>query len=282
MNRKLESLSFGAALYSGSNRGERASNKDEIDLFELLVNGISLIDRHKVLIIILSVLSVCLGMVWFIITPTRYDGQLTIQVPSVERSVVNQMLLAISVQVERRYRKPEGLKSLTLVDGETANRTFIISASVNDPAILPTLQEDIVEYFESNEYVHAATVREKQNIENTILALRQEELRLTSVIEQAILDRNMLGEGQSIADLSKLKMDFYRERLSLQSQLDNVATIQIIQGFSNTMRPAEKSLPLFVLTFLAGAFVLAAVIIAVVEVRGAIRRNQYNFNNASL
>lgn len=274
MNYNLNGPSFGRAWYSDVTRNEKRNGSDEIDLFELFLRIILLVGRYKTLIVSVSALSICLGFVWFAITPLRHEGQLICQVHGLEKPLIHQMFSAISRQDGKIFKELDGLSSLTLVDGEMANGTFVVSASVNDPAQLSALRKIIVDYFESNEYVRSATRQERDRINSTILALEMEEQRLASAIEQVVLVPAPQGESQSIADLSKLKMDFYRERLSLEKQLNNIACISVIEDFSKTTRQIGKSAMMHVIISLAGGFIITAMIIFIREAKRMIKENR--------
>jgi len=247
---------------NGFHTQQARNSSDEIDLLEVMSLIVRLIKRYHRMLVVFAVAGIVAGYLWLLLAPPHYESTLTLKLRGLEKSAVSEILSSFKNNREL-LQELSALKEITLADNASAE-TFVVQVATSDLAILPRLQEKVVNSLEENPYLKAVMDSEKQKMISTINTLKAEEQRLASVIEQTAMESSIHGDRiYSVADLAKLKMDFYKERLVLETQLTNFAAVQVIQPFTKG-RPVNKNI---ILHLLAGTIILLFAAIGLVAVK---------------
>lgn len=246
---------------------------DEIDLIEVLSFLVRTIKRYQTLIVGAIVVAIIGGVLASHVLKPSVKKELVCQIYNVDREAVSSMLIEFeSVDNGRREGPLNGLKAIRLKEDNGVvdpNKPFIIEGKFDANADVPAIQNLLIKHIETNEFVKARVETELEKMKKTIAMLKADERKISGLLNNA---ERLESESFSIADMSKLKMDFYKERIALEGKVKSYSAVEVVQDFTGREPSDTKSLILIFGISLAISLFLAATIIAVREVGLAVSR----------
>lgn len=250
---------------------------DEIDLIELLAFFVRTVKRYRVILLTSVVVGLIAGLILCQVVSPSHEKELVCSVTSVDR----QALSTILVEFESKRKAANssdvlsGLRSLEILEASNSaegnSAPFVIQGKFSSNADVRKIQASLIQHVESNPFVEAQIQLEKEKMKKTIAMLKADELRIAELLNDA---KNLESESFSVADMSKLKMDFYRERIALEGKLENFSAVRVIQDFTGKTPSPIKNALLTVGGSLLIALFLAASYIIVSELGSALKRHE--------
>lgn len=255
-----------------SNQHTTVKSDEEIDLFELLVRFMSVIKNNLVVIIASLIIGNLLGLAYYKFSPSVFQSEMLISsdvLPeSYAKSLADNLLKLIK---EKNTQSLSSKLSITpeqasMIAGieikidtppddmspETPQIIFLnIGVKTIDNSIWPQLEKGILDYLENNEFAKVK-VEQKRKFNNQIIEKINLEL---SDLEK--LKTQISQGGTNVAQSTKeniilfdpttvnLKIiDFNKEKLRLQNELETINSAQIVEGFTIFNKPASPKLSL--------------------------------------
>jgi hypothetical protein len=243
---------------------------DEVDIFELLLYAIETVTRYKKLVIGALVFAVVTAIILLQTITPRYEKIMVCSIGFVDATALSQILLEIKSQIDDDRFK--GLNSLEVKDpSNVKNNTYEIVATFAQGADVSKLQQEIIHHINNNHYVNNRASVEKDKMAKMISMLKTDEQKIDDVLADP---GNKGNESVSIADLSKLKMDYYKERINLEGQLSAFSAVTIIQNFTGGKIPVNKSALKISAFCLLGVLFITFGIIIFLEIRRKVQEHQ--------
>jgi len=234
---------------------KRESPSDQIDLQELLLNGILLIKRNFLQFLISFVVGSLLGYTYSMFATKVYESKMVISSDILNKLYVEELgdninkiladdnidLLAnkfgINAEIVRKIRSVK-LESIEInkVIPSTTGPTFIsITVLITDLKILPDVQKGIVNYLENNDFVKVR-IGQRRNTYLLLIAKIQEEILSLEKFKTEFYNGEFLKNSGNImfdptsvnSKIIQLTTDVinYRNALSINN------SIQVIEGFT--------------------------------------------------
>ncbi len=246
-------------------------SNDELDLLELLANVFNAIQRNFLTIILSLVLGIALGLVYYKTATNQYTSRMLFsstmpesygktQIEKLQKLISEQSpLLAgalnlsneetrklIRVKIENTsIRKFEiqrnGMK-------ESAEETVVLlEVRTSDNTIWPKLTNGLINYLENNSFVRLRMDQQKkyytQLITRLDIEIKDLELLKTKVLNGVVSSYSK--DGVILMDPSGISgniINLTKEKIEFQNMLENINSIQIIEGFTVFERPTWPNL----------------------------------------
>lgn len=244
-----------------------------------------MVRRYFRFITLTVVAGLAAGVGFYYAVPPLYKSEFIFSVPVLGKQDVNRFIASLNRQLQENYERlpfsPEVLKSFHRIElmesGEESN-SYAVSVVVSDPSVLPEIQEGVVHYIASNDFVERQLKADREEILRIIQMLDKEENRVDNILNQALNGDfpTKKGETFDLADVSRLKVELDKERIDLESRLKHLESVTVIRGFPYYATPYNKNLWLILALSLLIAIVIAAVVIAIREIALAIRKVEEN------
>jgi hypothetical protein len=239
---------------------------DEIDLIELAVKILRFFQHYFFLFLISISLGAGIGAGLYFIVPDVYVSKMVIQsdiltesysdriAESIDNLIGEQNYLLLS---QRLALTPAEARDLQSIKIESVKKTkeedkeesiFIVTADVLDKTIIPKLQDGIINYLRSNEFVK---IRVKQRIVyyEKLIASVGEEIKSLDTLKQKLLSGKPIY-GKSTGEMMLIDptniynqiINLKRQQLDYQHALELANSIQLVEGFTIYEKPAEPKL----------------------------------------
>jgi hypothetical protein len=258
---------------------------DEIDLIELAVKILRFFQHYFFLFLISISLGAGIGAGLYFIVPDVYVSKMVIQsdiltesysdriAESIDNLIGEQNYLLLS---QRLALTPAEARDLQSIKIESVKKTkeedkeesiFIVTADVLDKTIIPKLQDGIINYLRSNEFVK---IRVKQRIVyyEKLIASVGEEIKSLDTLKQKLLNGKPIY-GKSTGEMMLIDptniydqiINLKRQQLDYQNALELANSIQLVEGFTIYEKPAEPKLSVAIAVGFALGFFAALAII---------------------
>lgn len=256
------------------------ASQDSIDLQELAVRIIRYFRNHLKLIVAFCVLGMIGGGVAFVTLPTVYQSQMVVLSDLLTKPYGDRMDKSLNNLIKENNvdelsaklnLSKENAQALQLVDIECEPDTkspqrdklekdetfFIITVDLTDRLALPAVQEGLLYYLRSNEWVKARTLQREQTSLAVVQTIDKQIRQLDS------LKRTLFQKGQPRTDniqfdpsmVFTATVDLTRLRWKAQQELELANSIHLVEGFTVFQKPKDPKLStLLILGFMLGLF----------------------------
>lgn len=242
-------------------------NSDEIDLLELLARVVINIKSNFKLIVGAFLIGCLLGLAYYQFIPKSYESRLLISsqilTESYSKTIVedlNKLIrernieslsskLNLSPTEALAIEKLEVKNAIEKVEGrkEEEKNYLTITCQASDNSIWPNLQNGLISFFETNDYVRVRVDQRKkyftqviEKIDKELLDLNELKSRITNgQITQSSKDNLILFDPTTVN--TKI-LDLTKERINLQNELEIVNSIQLVEGFTVFEKPVSPRL----------------------------------------
>jgi hypothetical protein len=254
---------------------KQAPNSDEIDLVELLARIVISIKNNISLIIIAFAVGSLLGLAYYQFVPKAYESKMMISsdilTESYSKTLVsdlgklikennlsslssklslseNQSSSLLLIEIKSTIEKSENVK-------EQEKNYLTVTCRSKDNEIWPVLQGGLIAFFESNDYVKIRVEQRKKYITQIIEKIDKELIDLNE-LKTRITNGQMTQSGKDNVVLfdpttvNTTILDLNKEKITLQNSLENVNSVQLVDGFTVFEKPASPKLSI---SLIAGA-----------------------------
>jgi len=245
---------------------------DEIDLLELLARITLSIKNNFRSLVIAFLIGSAIGTIFYYSVPKTYESKMLvvsdILTESNSKILVkeldelirdgNNALIASKLTLTESQAASIGTieisdsEELINDEGEVEKTYLVFLCGSNDNSIWPDLQKGIVTYFDNNLYLKTIVGQQKDYIKKTLEKLNNE---LNSLFE--LKTKVMSGqltqtskENLWVFDPTRINLtivDLSREKFELENSLQNLSSVQLIEGFTTFNKPASPKLSLSIL-----------------------------------
>ncbi len=270
----------------------RAGNSDEIDLGELLLKFTKIVLRHRILIIILCLIGMGSGFLYFKMKSPVFESSMMLQSDILTEAYSetladnlkklidegNNRLLATKLSIDPVQAsqlvdiKVESVEGSSSPEGSVKNFIFLITIETKDNSILPALEEGIVQFLKNNDFVKKRVTLKQNRYQALVDQLKSETRELDSLkklVNEGIIYNNK-GGNLVLLDPSNIyeqALESYKEELAYQENLELIESIQLIEGFTPFNRPIR---PKFIISLAGGlgiGLLVSVMIIFLMETR---------------
>lgn len=268
-----------------------AARKATISFFLFIWNGILFIIKNIRIFIITVLIGIGTGWgIYFLIKPiytsfltlvsyrltndhcAQLIGTLHDLSDDEENAPVLAKLLNLTIKEaelinEIEYRNLNEKMEKIYGDSVLLNLPFIVMAEVHDTSILDKLQAGIVNYIEHNEY----GAKRKKLAQQTLELMKAEVKRnlkqidsLKRIVEQSIIPRGtgtgiILGEPIDPVNVYDKAIDMYRNELKIQEEIALLSNIEVMENFTQFVKPTWPKLWLNLLLGAIGGYLLGLI-----------------------
>lgn len=257
------------------------TNADEIDLTDLLVKVALFFKKNRVTFITFFFGGILLGVVYYWLSPRAYESKMVVQsdiltevygkgiIESLENTIIdrNYKILAerlgLSLDEARDITRIEfeGMKQ----EGQTKDMDktiFVITVQVESPELLPKLQQGILTYFRTNDFVKVRVKQREATYARLIDKIQKEINSLDSLKSQILRKKTVSSGGMETmlvdpANIYSTIIQLNKEQLNYKNALELVDSIQLVEGFTVFEKPASPKLSMALLIGFAGGFLMA-------------------------
>lgn len=295
-------------------RQNMRENQDEIDLavifayigrfFQRIGDGIrytfQAIRHHLVYVVLIVLVGVGLGFAAYSVTKPYYVSSMTLVLSDIRNEFVENQLnnltemiredniIAVSSGLNISPADARQIKDMRFsnldqdrvaADSILQGSPFRIELSVYDNALFESMEPAIANYLENNRYFLRQKLIRQQMIQSLIAKIKDDIKTLDSLKTNVASPRGpvngfVYGEPIDPTNLYRESMALYEEQVKLQSELDQLENIQIVNGFTPRFRPTGPSLIRFI--FIGGALAFLIAIIVAVALEGR-KRNRLSY-----
>ncbi|GAB3526230.1 hypothetical protein GCM10027443_01190 [Pontibacter brevis] len=289
-------------------------NQDEIDIavifeyigrfFQRIGEGIAYtfraIWRHLTLVVLICMVGVGLGYAAFKVTKPYFVSSMTLVLADIRNEFVENQLnnlaemireenfVAVSSNLEISPEDARKIKDLSFtnldqnrvpVDSVLQSTPFRLELSLYDNVMFESMEPAITNYLESNRYFLRQKLIRQRKIESLIAKIKDDIATLDSLKTNVASPRGpvngfVYGEPIDPTNLYRESMALYEEQVKLQAELEQIETIQVVNGFAPRFRPTGPSLLRFLL--IGGALALTIGIVAALALE-ARNRNRLSY-----
>lgn len=258
---------------------------DEIDLKDLLKKIIDVLSRGTKTIILSILLGAILGLAYFFNSKTTYESNMILSSEVLVLANVKALLDPFEPLIEEgnlavlaeRLGVDEGIAAKikeievkSTFEKESDNKEpvnyFEVTATVTDNDILPQLQEGIVNFLQSNEFVQKRVALKEEGLKTLIARINKEIAQIDSVKEKmgqsvalsATSPNVVLMEPSNLYEQALLMAEKQQE---YKTQLALIESFQVVQGFTPYEKPSSPSWIICLVTGLAGGLIIGFAIL---------------------
>ena len=275
---------------------ETSRPSETIDLSKALAYLIRLFIENVKTILIITFLTVSIGLAYYWFSPKTYESKMIIQSDILSESYSLRLAENLSTHIKDKDHDylstklkltPEEaaqlmdfkiISALTPMSQQMEEKNkiiVIISVRVSDNAILPKLQEGIIHYLSSNDYIKKRVEENRKLHEKMIAALDREHKMLDSLksrISNGKFSGAKVGDVliMDLAGLYKVSADLFERKFSTERALATVDSVQIIEDLTPYSKPVWPKLSVVLLTSLILAAIIITIIISLKSLRNQI------------
>ncbi len=272
---------------------KQTPNSDEIDLVELLAKIVTSIKSNFKLILGAFILGTILGLSYYQFVPKTFESRMLISSDILTESYSKALALDLTnlitennvILLSSKLRIPEdqayALSSIEIKSSleksenlkEQEKNTLTITCRSRDNQIWPSLQNGIISFFESNDYVKIRVNQRKKYYAEIIEKIDKELLDLNE-LKTRIANGQMTQSGKENLVLfdpttvnSKI-LDLNKEKINLQNSLETVNSIQLVEGFTVFKKPVSPKLSIS----LAGGAIIGLIFVGMLLTLQSLRK----------
>jgi hypothetical protein len=261
-------------------------SNDEIDLFNLVGRFVLVLKKYAVLIVICVLIATGTSLGLYFAAKKVYESRMMIFSDILTESYAEK--LAVTIQsllwdgnhelvgkrlgiTTEQAGLVKSIKVESALDEGAANvqesdKLFlVVTVRVQDNSVLPDLQNGILNYVRQNEF---AKVREEQKriFLTDLIQKVEEEITKIESLKERISEGNYRGsEGMVMMDPSNpyaKTVELYREKLTYESELALLNSVQLVEGFTPFANPIQPKLSVYVPAgFFAGVLLAFGIIL---------------------
>ncbi|MDO6391151.1 chain length determinant protein [Pontibacter sp. BT731] len=262
-------------------RGEKVAREDNIDIdmisiLQSIGRGISnalsfltsAIKNYFLLISVLVGASIAVSYVVYKTTKPYYTSSMTLVLANIRNEFIEDQLDKLSDMIDDdnfetvanrlditadAARQVKEMKFINLdqdridEDSVLTGSPFRIELTIYEPLLFESLEPAITNYLENNRYfARQKSIKQKQ-VENLISKLKEEISSIDSMKTNVSEPKGPVGGfvyGQPIdpTNLYRESITMYKEQVELESDLEKLANVEIVTGFTPRLRPTGPSL----------------------------------------
>ncbi len=242
--------------------------EDNANLSILLSQSISVIRKNFLLFIIILITCPAIGgLIYFLRSPVYSSSMIfkseiltvkefySLLTPSDEFTQTDNSYYPEKLGITPGLQQK--IKKVSVKKVENNEMFCRISVSVYDKNILDSLQNSIVNYFESNQYLQLRIHTKKEAINDLLLKINQQ----INALEKITTDsQNVLLTNPLIFNPYVDLVTLYEKKSEYDQQLKTIKPLQVIEGFQNVQITSFNLLFHVIIGFIAGLFLIALII----------------------
>ncbi|MFZ1807745.1 MAG: Wzz/FepE/Etk N-terminal domain-containing protein [Cyclobacteriaceae bacterium] len=239
---------------------ESRTNRDEIDLVELVVKLVILVKRNFIQIIIFFSFGTGLGYLYSSLAPKVYESKMLLSSDILTETYSEILFDNLQNLIrEQNYKalsdkiglSPDEVKSISKITVESAledklqkeseKRFFLITTELTDQGLLYKLQDGLIQFLQKNDFVQI-------RVEQRINYLQQITEKIKTEIQSLENFKNSIYDGKFFQSTSGSVMfdptevnskiiELNKELVDLQNNLEIVNSVQIVDGFTKFNKP---------------------------------------------
>jgi hypothetical protein len=279
------------------------NNSDEIDLLELLAKIVITIKSNILSIIVAFVIGSILGLGYYQLVPKVYESKMILLsdiltssyseritesldnlIKEQNKEILSQRLGIIEKEASSITKiKIESIKQ-EAKEAQSESATFIITVGTKDKAILPSLQEGLINHLRNNEYVKIR-VRQRQDFYKAMIEKVGIEINSLDSLKKRLFTGQPIYSKSSEMMLidptniySKI-IDLNKEQIGYKNSLELVNSIQLVEGFTVYNKPVSPKLSISLVAGASFGLFVVAVLIAFKSLRKIVRLSEEKLAN---
>lgn len=258
---------------------------DEIDLKDLLKKVIKVLERGTKAIFLSVLLGAVLGLGYFLNSGVSYQSSLVLSSDILKLANIealftplellldegNTALVSQKLHIEEELaEKLIALEVKSVFENETLNQEpisyFEITAMVSDNAILPELQQGLIEYLTNNDYVKRRVALDKEKLK-VLIENVDNEIKEIELLKNRIESGSVLNSGSSNvvlmepSNLYQQSMMMFEKKQAFIKELALVESIEVVKEFTPFSKPSSPSWILCLVMGFAGGLILGFAIL---------------------
>jgi hypothetical protein len=267
---------------------QKPTSADEIDLIELAVKAFRFFQRNFLLFVLSTGIGSGIGACLYFVVPDVYVSKMVIQSDILTESYSDRIAESIDNLIrERNYKllskrlgltdtETKDLQSIKIESIKKSNEAdkkeesiFIVTSEVRSKAIIPKLQDGVVNYLRNNEFVKIRVQQRIVYFQKLIESIEVEIKSLDTIKQKLLSGKPIYGNstgGMMLIDPTNVynqMIDLKRQQLDYQNALELANSIQLVEGFTVYEKPAEPKLSkAMVVGFVLGFFSAMVIIFA--------------------
>lgn len=293
-------------MTGNSNFQKKSIDEEEIDLRLLFLSIADLVARNTWVLVSALIVGIGLGLLQYFISPPVYESSMIassrlltyIRVESMiglldklaqERSDtllakelnVEAPIAAQLVQIQAKSIKSKSTNTEVKVNESTASQddnVFEIAVHTYNNQVVDSLQAGILYYLQHNAFVAKRTAIQKKKLETMQARVKEEVNKLDSLrfsVNQLLIKG--IGSNSTMmmndpASVNKDLMSLYERELDIQSALQLIDDIQVIQNFIPFAKPVGPKIIKDLIVGLSFSFTLAFIFIVIREVKRGVKK----------
>ncbi|WP_114779244.1 chain length determinant protein [Botryobacter ruber] len=282
-------------------RREAEKTHDEIDLrlvFRKIGSGIDrlkyrtvqsarLARRHALLVLIFVLAGLGIGYAYYLQQRPYYNSTMTLMLYNIRNEFVEDQLKRLSYMVDdgnhaaiasRLEISPEAaseirsLKVTNLDEGRISDDSiltgspFQIDLSIYNNELFSTMEPALVNFLESNKFFSKQKQIRENQVRKIISKLKSDigsidSVKTSIVAPQGPVNGFVYGEAVDPTNLYRESVSMYKEQVMLESDLDRLNNLEVVNGFVPRLKPAGPK-PEVYLTISGLLGLLAGLIVA--------------------
>jgi hypothetical protein len=265
-------------------------SSDEIDLLDLAIKLNRVFVKNLKSLIVAFVIGTLVGLAFYQFVPKKYESKMILlsdiltssyseritesldNLIKEQNSKILSERIGLTVEQAKQIAKIEieSVKQKEAKDDKSESSTFIVTVKTKDNAILPQLQDGIINYLRNNEYVKIR-VRQRQDFYKAMIEKVGQEINSLDSLKRRLFSGQPIYSKSSEMMLvdptniySKI-IELSKEQISYKNSLELVNSIQLVEGFTVFDKPVSPKLSI---SLASGASLGIFFVLALVAVKG--------------
>ncbi len=270
----------------------QSTNHDEIDLMELLARIVIGVKSNFRFLLIAFLMGSTLGVIYYQFSPKSFESKMLISsdilTESYSKTMTGDLVKLIKEKNVTSLSSKLGLSesqaaSLSDIEIKSAieksdnikeqEKTYLtIVCRSNDNTIWPALQNGLINFFETNNFVKIKVNQRTKYFTQIIEKIDKELIDLNELkgkiasgqLTQSSKENLVLFDPTTVN--SKI-LELNKEKIDLQNKLELVNSIQLIEGFTVFEKPVSPKLSFSLATGASFGLIIVGVILAFTSLR---------------
>jgi hypothetical protein len=246
---------------------------EEFDLLGLFLKAVNIIRANFWIIVIFFLLGTGFGLFMYYNSTKIYESKMVISSTILTRSYAKNLVDRINRH--KREMNDSVVMNLLQVSKHTSTNIahlnienvspieeakeadkFIITAEVMSQNILPELQQGLINYFETNEFVKVRVEQNKEYLKQ-VIAKTEAEISDMEKFKAKIASGEFFqaAKGNVSFDPTTVNskiLELTKEKITLENNFKLANSVQVIEGFSKYEHPSK---PKLAVSLISGSFV---------------------------
>lgn len=276
-------------------RDTHTHNSDEIDLGDLLLKLTRVVSRHRRILVVFVLVGLVLSFIYNNLKSPVFESSMMLRSAILTEAYSetltdnlkkliderNDTLLSkkLNITVEQAGHlkdiKVESVEDTEGAEGATKNYIFLISVEITDNGVLPMLEIGIMNFLESNTFVHTRIELKRKRL-NALLTKVNNEIKEIDSLKMTVNRAMSINSDGGVVVLDPTNvyskaLALYKEELSYQESLALIDSIQLIEGFTPFNRPVSPRLSISLASGLGLAILIAVLTIFIIETQNFLK-----------